>query len=89
MRVFLVEKVIGKKLEPIAIETNWTIAFGLIKADDVGIITEMNLREVYPDGIGVCQHWHFDPNEKYEDGSRLDADQEGRPKKPRKRVEGI
>jgi hypothetical protein len=70
MRVFLVEKVIGK-LEPIAIETNWTIASGLIKADDVGIITEMNHTELkiitsifaFAFWANIIRHQHLSPQE--------------------------
>lgn len=72
MKVFLVEKVIGKKLEPIALKTNWTRAFYLIGRQDVGLITEMIIDEEYPEGIGECQHRHFDPNELDDDGERRD-----------------
>ena len=52
MKVYLVEKVIGKKLEVVAIKTNFEVAFGLIKSGQVGLITEMIVDEVYPEGIG-------------------------------------
>ena len=73
MKVYLVEKVIGKRLEPIAIKTNFEIAFGLITNVDVGLITEMEIDEVYPEGLGICEHWHFDPNELDSDGKRRDG----------------
>ena len=63
MKVYLVEKVIGKRLEAISIKTNFEIAFGLIESDQVGLITEMIVDEVYPEGIGVCKHWHFGEDE--------------------------
>jgi len=73
MKVYLVEKAIGgKRLEPIAIKTNFEIAFGLIESGDVGLITEMEIDEVYPEGLGACEHWHFDPNELDSSGERLD-----------------
>ena len=68
MKVYLVEKVIGKRLEPISIKTNFEIAFGLIESGDVGLITEMETDKVYPEGLGICEHWHFDPNELDDEG---------------------
>lgn len=63
MKVYLVEVVIGKRLEAISIQTNWEKALGLITSAQVGTITEMIIDEGYPEGIGICEHWHFDPNE--------------------------
>lgn len=63
MKVYLVEtkrKCLG--LEAISIQTNFEKAVGLV-GDSVGLITELVVDEVYPEGIGVCNHWHFDPNE--------------------------
>lgn len=73
MKLYLVEVVLGKRLETIAVKTNFEVAFGLIKSGQVGLITEMIVDEVYPEGIGVCNHWHFDPDEKDDEGNRLDG----------------
>lgn len=70
-KVYLVQKVIGKRLEIIAIKTNWEIAWGLIRKDEIGIVTEMFVDKDYPEGVGICDHWHCDPNEKDADGKRL------------------
>ena len=79
MKVYLVEKLIGKKMEPIAIKTNWELAWYFVNGkDDVGMITEMIVDEVYPTGIGVCRHWHFDPKELDSEGNRLDDSNEAR-----------
>ncbi len=75
-KVYIVEKMIGpgkRTMEVIALKTNWEIAYGLIGKEDTGMITEMYIDEEYPEGIGVCRHWHFDPNEKDDDGNRLDG----------------
>ena len=66
MIVYLVEVMMGEsigRLEVIGIKTNWEIAFGLIKSGQVGLITEMIVDELYPEGIGVCEHWHFGEDE--------------------------
>jgi len=58
MIVFLVEIVMHDDLEPISIKNNYEEAEALLKGKK-GIITKMILNEVYPDGICVCNHWHF------------------------------
>lgn len=73
MKVYLVEKLIGNKMEPIAIKTNWELAWYLVNGNNVGIITEMEVDKEYLEGIGICQHWHCGRPRR----------------KPRKRVVGI
>ena len=61
MKVYLVEIVMGegkKSLETISLKTTFTAAWDLL-GDNVGIITEIVVDEVYPEGIGICTHWHF------------------------------
>lgn len=61
MKVYLVQVEIDEsgRFEPIAIKTNFEVAMGLFGKDDVALITEMELDEEYPEGIGICEHWHF------------------------------
>lgn len=59
--VYLVEEVTprGKNsLEPISIQTDLEKAKALLNGKE-GIVTEIIVDEVYPDGIGVCDHWHI------------------------------
>jgi len=60
MKVYFVEVqfAVGERLEPIGLKSNFEAAYGLI-GDRVGIITEMEVDKEYPEGIGICQHWHF------------------------------
>ncbi|MBE3101250.1 MAG: hypothetical protein IMZ47_03155 [Firmicutes bacterium] len=64
MKIYLVEVelVKGQPLEPIAAKINFEMAYGLV-GGRVAIVTEMNLDEEYPNGIGVCRHWHFGEEE--------------------------
>lgn len=58
MVFYLVEVVMDDKLEVISLQCDWPSAKKLLEGR-TGIISELNLDEVYPEGIGVCQHWHF------------------------------
>lgn len=75
MKVYLVEKLIVTcfpnrpgipKMEPVALKTKWYEAHALMDTEDVGIITEIEIDKDYPEGIGVCRHWHY-PDEVKED----------------------
>jgi hypothetical protein len=61
MKVFLVEiKDHDQRMEPVGILTSPTKVVKLMK-DHSGIVTEMETNEIYLDGIGICNHWHIDP----------------------------
>lgn len=61
MIVYLVEVVIREKLHPIAIKTNWEIAYNLI-GNRAGLITEMVIDKEYPERS--WKQWAFGEGEK-------------------------
>lgn len=58
MKVYLVEKVDGGHLEPLGVFKNKGDAIKTLGSLE-GIVTEMELDKSYPNGIGVCKHWHL------------------------------
>ena len=64
---YLVEAEVNGSLQPISIQCDYPSAMRLAE-DKKGIVTEMELDEVYPEGLAVCEHWHFgeDKNETNE-----------------------
>lgn len=57
MFVYLVEVSKCDDTEIIAIVDDFDEALTLLCLDD-GLVTKMEIGKVYPQGIGICEHWH-------------------------------
>jgi hypothetical protein len=59
--IYLIEKIVHGRFEPVAICTSLDKAHQFINmiAKDKYIISRLELNNDYPKGIGICKHWRI------------------------------
>jgi len=67
MKQYLVEQVWDKHLGVVALKMSWHAAHAMMVGKQ-GIITEMEVDVEYPEGIGACNHWHYDADGPEQNG---------------------
>ncbi len=63
--LYLAEKLMGSKLEPIGLYRSRERAM-LAIGDVEGLISQLEIGRTYPDGIGIAPHWHVNETEEQE-----------------------